>query len=1099
MGFGTMERREKVKRLNWVLLMGAVLLAGFSSFAVCPPGSIPVDQWTPPPAAWIAGAIVTIPADTTMCVRGDIVLGAGAWLGLNQIVLLANSRVVGDHPGVTVTGDGTAVVIFTLAGNGATLEGFRILQGPGAGETHAVQILAAANDCVVRNMTISDDVNGAGSWATAAVEVLGGLNHSIQANTFWVYGFNVTPPNGIISVQGGVNIRVVDNRINVDSTPAAAWNPVLATIWPINVVGGNAHEILRNQITTNVAPEVAQIRVLTVQTVVRDNVITFNNNPGSGIVGGVADGAVGIFVNAAMCQVVGNQIRNPGGFYLGGTGPATGASTLAGIWIGPAGFNAVVEDNRVTGCGYDTPVALGVDRGSAVIVQAPNVTVRNNFLQTAIAQFGAVNTTFVDDAAGVYVDLGAVNAQVIGNTINSATSGIVVGAPNATVRNNTITDAATGADAALVAAWAVPACGISVYAVGATIENNTVLNVSNAGQDTTVLHNGGHGVGLFGGLAGYFPPFPGSLNAQVRNNTLRSAARHGVSVEAATSIGNVIEGNTIELANNNGVNINVASNNNIIRNNTIRACGNSGIFVNNGALNTQILNNTLVDNGSQGSPPVAPTVSEALVVSGGSNNSEVRGNTITTTVTLPENRGIRVEACTNVTVDNNTIRNTSPTTLTHGIVIETGTMNCTFSNNKIENMQEFGIVIRGGSATLGRVDVTGNSLINNAVGILFDGGAANVTCNLIWGGSDGIRISAGIPVNNHTFRNNAIYSPIRARNLGVSTFNAQQNYWGDPAGAPAKTVFGPVDTSNWLTSHPTCAPQPPAAPTPSGLSKNYGARAGWYMVSVPTTGDTAGIFGVTLYWWNGTSYTSLNGTAAIEPVKGYWANLPANKTVTASGSIPTTDQTVALVKGWNMISVPWAYPKAAIQVQKGTETKSWADAVAAGWVRDTIWGYDGAYQSVTTLDPWYGYWVRALVDGLSLKFAYASRLTTLCVSCLEAKAVVPEGEELPPAPPAASAAEFTFVNVPNPIRDVHTTTFKVLGPLASMVTEIKVQVFDLTGKLVWEGTASGAELTWHTDDLTGAYLANGVYLYKVYVKVGDAWISSGVLKLVIQR
>jgi hypothetical protein len=68
-----------------------------------------------------------------------------------------------------------------------------------------------------------------------------------------------------------------------------------------------------------------------------------------------------------------------------------------------------------------------------------------------------------------------------------------------------------------------------------------------------------------------------------------------------------------------------------------------------------------------------------------------------------------------------------------------------------------------------------------------------------------------------------------------------------------------------------------------------------------------------------------------------------------------------------------------------------------------------------------------------------------------------------------------------------------------MVTEIKVQVFDLTGKLVWEGTAAGAELTWHTDDLTGAYLANGVYLYKVYVKVGDAWISSGVLKLVIQR
>jgi hypothetical protein len=62
-----------------------------------------------------------------------------------------------------------------------------------------------------------------------------------------------------------------------------------------------------------------------------------------------------------------------------------------------------------------------------------------------------------------------------------------------------------------------------------------------------------------------------------------------------------------------------------------------------------------------------------------------------------------------------------------------------------------------------------------------------------------------------------------------------------------------------------------------------------------------------------------------------------------------------------------------------------------------------------------------------------------------------------------------------------------------------VEVYDLTGKLVWQGEDSGNELTWHTEDLTGLPLANGVYLCKVLVKVGETWIASDVQKLVILR
>jgi len=87
-------------------------------------------------------------------------------------------------------------------------------------------------------------------------------------------------------------------------------------------------------------------------------------------------------------------------------------------------------------------------------------------------------------------------------------------------------------------------------------------------------------------------------------------------------------------------------------------------------------------------------------------------------------------------------------------------------------------------------------------------------------------------------------------------------------------------------------------------------------------------------------------------------------------------------------------------------------------------------------------------------------------------------------------------NVPNPIRDVQSTTFVAEGVDAEL---IRVEVYDLTGKLVWKGEGSGNELTWHTEDLSGLPLANGVYLYTVFVKVGEIWVNSDVQKLVILR
>jgi hypothetical protein len=86
--------------------------------------------------------------------------------------------------------------------------------------------------------------------------------------------------------------------------------------------------------------------------------------------------------------------------------------------------------------------------------------------------------------------------------------------------------------------------------------------------------------------------------------------------------------------------------------------------------------------------------------------------------------------------------------------------------------------------------------------------------------------------------------------------------------------------------------------------------------------------------------------------------------------------------------------------------------------------------------------------------------------------------------------------IPSPVRDVHTARFTVLG---EEVEGLIVQIFDLSGVLVWEKETDGSELIWHTESSSGDFVANGVYIYRSLVKVDGAWIDAGVSKLTILR
>jgi len=96
----------------------------------------------------------------------------------------------------------------------------------------------------------------------------------------------------------------------------------------------------------------------------------------------------------------------------------------------------------------------------------------------------------------------------------------------------------------------------------------------------------------------------------------------------------------------------------------------------------------------------------------------------------------------------------------------------------------------------------------------------------------------------------------------------------------------------------------------------------------------------------------------------------------------------------------------------------------------------------------------------------------------------------------ASRDEVTVLNVPNPVRDVHTTTFSVRGV---GIEAVRIQIFDINQNLVFEEEVPGTELVWHTVDEYGEYLANGVYFYRALVSQGGVWITTGFQKLVILR
>jgi len=272
-----------------------------------------------------------------------------------------------------------------------------------------------------------------------------------------------------------------------------------------------------------------------------------------------------------------------------------------------------------------------------------------------------------------------------------------------------------------------------------------------------------------------------------------------------------------------------------------------------------------------------------------------------------------------------------------------------------------------------------------------------------------------------------------------------------------------------------------------------------------------------LYQWDpatGSWKTVGNGLLTqVGALGGYWLWLPEEIEVCVNGTTLTGAQSLVLgAAGWQMIGVPYEVAwgnvtnGGSISITRGPETKSLAQAVAAGWIFGTIWEWDApaeAWITTTvsvglTLAPWNGYWIYTYVDGLTLGFSEtAGPVGGSPLPAAMAMETVLLGNPPMPQPPSLGPAAVRVVNEPNPVTDGHTTTFRVLGICPCSVRGLWIEVYDLAGRLVWQGESEVAVLTWHAQDALGQSLANGVYLYRAQVKIGGEWITMPLQKLAI--
>lgn len=207
------------------------------------------------------------------------------------------------------------------------------------------------------------------------------------------------------------------------------------------------------------------------------------------------------------------------------------------------------------------------------------------------------------------------------------------------------------------------------------------------------------------------------------------------------------------------------------------------------------------------------------------------------------------------------------------------------------------------------------------------------------------------------------------------------------------TNFGSATTRRFELIIGASAP-PELAPTSRSLP------AGWSMVGLPLAPDpgAATVGDVLIDPSPGYAYAFIHnrllGYQAVAPAteaaqgKGYWLGTSAAFNWTMDGTRALDGVNVPLAAGWNLVgNANWfPGPFEGLRVIYNGSTYDWQTAVTLQLVSSDVQGYDptlSTYYHAVDLQPWHGYWIYAVQNGVTLRFQWQNfmelpaRLTTV--------------------------------------------------------------------------------------------------------------------------
>jgi murein DD-endopeptidase MepM/ murein hydrolase activator NlpD len=348
---------------------------------------------------------------------------------------------------------------------------------------------------------------------------------------------------------------------------------------------------------------------------------------------------------------------------------------------------------------------------------------------------------------------------------------------------------------------------------------------------------------------------------------------------------------------------------------------------------------------------------------------------------------------------------------------------------------------------------------------------------------------------------------------------------------------------------------------PAETTLTYTFTTGWSLFSVPLDPVNRSPSAVlcddlnpcyTVYRWN-VSRNSWDQNPDIIPGQAYWIYAETNTSVDAQGTLISGSGLVqGLVTGttaWNMIGQPYNFAVKLLDFQVWkTSTEGWITIRSAaqkgylykwayfyyksgndwGWyavnlidnrVYLTIWDQvDQKYgpwvrQSFNTdqvtLNPWRGVWLWSYIDGMlsipanptspfPLGISHQSKLGPERASHALSTELSHYLPPLPPSPGEKIELKVFEVQVcPNPVTGGKSVAFTAQG---EGIRDIKVEIYDLSGRQVFESGYVGNGFQWNLQTHKGRIVANGIYLYVVKIRgFNGETFTSKIKKLVILR